>query len=175
MQMGLLHVYMGEGKGKTTAAIGLAVRAAGAGKKVIFAQFMKGGITGEMESFDKIDNITVLRCDKQFPFYDKMTAEQKNEQKELHDKILEQLMQAVCLGSCDVIVLDEVTYPWQWELIDICKLQAMLEMAQNKVEIVCTGRQPDAWLISRADYVTEMRAIRHPFEMGIKAREGIEY
>ncbi len=175
MQMGLLHMYMGEGKGKTTAALGLAMRAAGAGKKVIFAQFMKGGATGELLSLEKLENIRVMRCEKQFPFYHQMSSEQKKEQRKLHDDMLTKLLRSVKEKDCAMVVLDEITYPWQWELVDTSMLLALFQCARDSVEVVCTGRHPDPWLMEHADYITEMREIKHPYKKGIGARQGIEY
>lgn len=175
MQNGLMHLYMGDGKGKTTAAVGLAVRAAGAGENVIFAQFMKGGKTAELESLKKLEHIRILRSDKEFPFYGQMTQEQKEEQTEIHNRILDAVTASVQAGETGLIVLDEITYPVRWGMIDCEKLKLCLQLAKGKTEIVCTGRNPDAFLLECADYITEMKNIRHPYENGIAAREGIEF
>lgn len=175
MNMGLLHVYHGEGKGKTTAAIGLAVRAAGAGNQVIFSQFMKGGPTAELQILGELRQVRILRSPKAFPFYSQMTEPQKQEQTEIHNQLIRQMLQAVREESCQVLVLDEVTYPVSWGLLDIRLLQELLDLARNRAEVVCTGRNPADWLLERADYITEMRAVRHPYERGIQAREGIEW
>lgn len=175
METGLLHVYAGDGKGKTTAAIGLAVRAAGAGRRVLFVQFMKGGETGELESFRKLDNIVVMRCEKHFPFYSQMTDEEKTEQRKQHNKMLYEILKQVQQCQIDVLVLDELTYPCQWDLIDSEQVKKLLELARGQVEVVCTGRNPQDWLLAMADYITDMQAVRHPYEKGITAREGIEY
>lgn len=175
MSMGLLHVYHGEGKGKTTAAIGLAVRAAGAGNQVIFSQFMKGGRTAELQILGELRQVRILRSPKAFPFYSQMTELQKQELTEIHNQLIRQMLQAVREKSCQVLVLDEVTYPISWGLLDIKLLQELLDQTRNRAEVVCTGRNPADWLLERADYITEMRAVRHPYERGIQAREGIEW
>lgn len=175
MQNGLMHLYWGDGKGKTTAAIGLAVRAAGTGEKVIFAQFMKGGQTGELAVLQGIETIQVMRSDKEFPFYAQMTQEQKQELTAIHNKILDDILQKVTAGKYGMVVLDEITYPNEWGLLDCGKLRKLLKTAEGKIEVVCTGRNPASFLWDSADYITEMKAIRHPFEKGIGAREGIEY
>lgn len=175
VEKGLMHLYYGDGKGKTTAAVGLAVRAAGAGKKVLFTQFMKGGKTGELSSLRQLSNIEILRSDKKFPFYHKMTETQKEEQTQIHNRILEEITEGFKKGKFDVLILDEVTYPYHWKLMDCERFCAFLGAAKGKIEIVCTGRNPDAVLIENADYITEMKCVRHPFEQGIEAREGIEY
>lgn len=175
MENGLMHLYYGEGKGKTTAAVGLAVRAAGAGKRVLFAQFMKGGKTGELAILRSISNITVLRSEKAFPFYRKMTEEDKAEQTLVHNRMLKNIFSRLQKEECDVIVLDEITYPYKWKLIDCGKVRELLATVQGRAEIICTGRNPDAFFLGQADYITEMKCIRHPYEKGIEAREGIEY
>lgn len=175
MSMGLLHVYHGDGKGKTTAAIGLTVRAAGAGNRVIFSQFMKGGPTAELQILKELERVRILRSPKAFPFYSRMTELQKQELTEIHNQLIRQMLQAVREHSCQVLVLDEVTYPVSWGLLDIELLQELLALARNRAEVVCTGRNPAQWLLEQADYITEMRAVRHPYERGIQAREGIEW
>ncbi|HJC22518.1 MAG TPA: cob(I)yrinic acid a,c-diamide adenosyltransferase [Candidatus Eisenbergiella merdavium] len=178
MQRGLIHLYTGEGKGKTTAAVGLAVRAAGAGKRVLFLQFMKGRDTGELHSLEKIPEISVLRSEKDFGFYFQMTDAQKEELTRVHNELLKQALSRTMDGEADVIVLDEVTYPLNWGLLDETLLRRLLNRTDDKPhfpEIVCTGRNPQEWLLDCADYVTRMECVRHPYERGIGAREGIEF
>lgn len=175
MNMGLLHVYYGEGKGKTTAAVGLAVRAAGAGNQVIFSQFMKGGPTAELQILGELQQVRILRSARAFPFFGQMTEPQKQELTEIHNRLIRQMLQALRENSCQMLVLDEVTYPVSWGLLDITLLQELLDLARNRAEVVCTGRNPAQWLLEQADYITEMRAVRHPYERGIQARKGIEW
>ena len=178
MEKGLIHLYTGEGKGKTTAAVGLAVRAAGAGKRVIFLQFMKGRDTGELHALDKLPGIEILRSKKDFGFYFQMTEEQKKELTEIHNGLLKRALERTLSGEADVIVLDEVTYPINWKLLDETLLRRLLSREDDKPyfpEIVCTGREPQEWLVNCADYVTRMECVKHPFDRGIGAREGIEY
>lgn len=175
MEKGLMHVYCGDGKGKTTAAAGLALRAAAVGEKVVFAQFMKGGRSGETEVLSHMEGITVLKSEKRFPFYEQMTDSQKGELKNIHNAMLEEIAAKVQDGLCGLVVLDEITYPCNWGLIDQEKLQTLLKNAKGRTEIVCTGRNPADFLLEQADYITEMKCIRHPFEKGIAAREGVEY
>ena len=171
----LVHLYYGDGKGKTTAAVGLAVRAAGAGQNVLFVQFMKGGRTGEVEILRGLSHVTVLRCDREFPFYRQMTPEQKEEQTALHNRMLEQIERAVKEGRYEMLVLDEVTYPYARRLFDRKMFRRIFERAKGGMEIVCTGRDPDAFFLEFADYATEMKCVRHPFARGVKAREGEAY
>jgi len=175
MQDAFIHLYYGNGKGKTTAAVGLAVRAAGTGKKVFFVQFMKGRDTGELKSLHKIENISVLRSRKKFPFYKNMTPDQKREQTSVHNQMLDTIIEAAQNRKYDLIILDEITYPFHWELIDIGKFRHFLLSERGKTEIVCTGRNPDTFFLEYADYITEMQCVRHPYENGVPARQGIEY
>lgn len=173
----MLHLYTGDGKGKTTAAIGLAARAAGRDWRVCFAQFMKGNDTGELYSLRRLSNVTILRSEKNFGFYSAMSEEDKRELTEIHNAILDQLLETAGSGGCDLIVLDEVTYPVNWELLDVRKLERLLALAveAEQTEIVMTGRNAAHFLQEQADYVTEMKCIRHPYEKGLRARRGIEF
>lgn len=169
----MIHLYTGEGKGKTTAAIGLAVRAAGNGFPVIFSQFMKGNDSGELHSLAQLAQVQILRSEKNFGFYKNMSDADKRELTQIHNRMLEELIRAAENDSCKMIVLDEITYPVKWELLDDGKLKKLL--AYRNVELVLTGRDPADFLTEAADYLTEMQCVRHPFEKGVAARRGIEY
>lgn len=169
----MIHVYCGDGKGKTTAAIGLGIRAAGAGKKVLFAQFMKGGKTAELTILQKIPEVSIFRSEKRFPFYKNMTKEEKLELTNIHNTILDNIQEKIKEEKCGLLILDEITYPYEWGLINKEKLQEIF--SEKDLEIVCTGRGPDGFFTQKADYITEMKCVRHPYEKGIPAREGIEY
>ena len=181
----MIQLYCGDGKGKTTAAAGLALRAAGSGMRVIFSQFMKGNDTGELHALCQIKNIEIVRSPKKFGFYSTLSEEEKQELTQIHNEILERLLLAVKAGECDMIILDEITYPVSLQLIDENKLRELFsfgqgreaagENAKKETEIILTGRDPADFMTNRADYITEMRAVRHPFEKGIAARKGIEY
>ena len=184
--MGLIHLYTGDGKGKTTAAVGLTVRAAGRGMKVCFAQFMKGGDSGELHVLYEVPQVRILRSRKEFGFYNTLSEAEKRELTEIHNGLLEDLIAAVVEGSCDMVVLDEVTYPVNWGLLDKNRLERLLAFGQagkmtqadcdiQAPELVLTGRDPAAFLLECADYVTEMKCVRHPYDKGIMAREGLEY
>lgn len=175
METGLIHVYHGDGKGKTTAAVGLGVRASGCGKRVIFSQFMKGQETGEIEALGHLPNVTVLRSQKDFPFYSQMSDEQKQEITDIHNDILDKLAEIVASKQAELIIMDEITYPYNWELINRDRFLQLMEACKGNVELVLTGRNPDDIMLDKADYITEMRCLRHPYEKGIKARKGIEF
>ena len=171
----MIHLYYGDGKGKTTSAIGLCIRACGAGKRVIFLQFMKGNETSELAAMKQLSGIRILRSAKDYGFYKQMTEEEKQALKMEHDKNLLLAREAVCQGQCNLLVLDEVTYAFLWELVDRTVLMDFLRDYGDKTEIVLTGRNPDKFFLEQADYITNMKCERHPFERGIPARKGIEY
>lgn len=171
----MIHLYHGDGKGKTTAAIGLCVRAWGAGKRVVFLQFMKGNETSELKAFEKLPGLRILRNETDYGFYKNMTGEEKRAVKEMHDRNLEQAFFMVRDGECDTLILDEVTYAYAWELLDRKRLVELLEFGKKETEMVLTGRRPDKVFIELADYITNMQCERHPFERGIRARKGVEY
>lgn len=179
-ERGLTHLYTGDGKGKTTAAIGLAVRAAGAGKKVIFAQFMKGRDTSEIGVLCSVPGITVLRNDKDLGWFKKDDAKQAKAYTKVHDQILDEIETFIMNDKCDVLILDEVTYPYNYGIIDKDRLSAIIERSfssdnADAIEIVLTGRDAPRFMQGVADYITQMSKVRHPFDSGIPAREGIEF
>lgn len=175
----MVHLYTGEGKGKTTAAVGLCIRAAGWDFKVCFAQFMKGNDTGELHVLEKLPNVTILRSGKNFGFYNAMSDTDKGELTEIHNGILDKLLEIAGSGNCNMIIMDEVTYPVKWGLLDIGKLKRLFmigkEKSDNEIELVLTGRGAGKFLRDFADYVTEMECISHPYTQGLKARKGIEF
>jgi cob(I)alamin adenosyltransferase len=176
MDTGLVHIYTGEGKGKTTAAVGLSVRCAGAGGRVMFSQFMKGGDTFELMPLSDIPGVTVLRSSKDFPFFKNMNDSEKSELTLIHNRILGRIIADVKACAVDLVVLDELTYAYNYDLCDKELLRSLLELSKGKVEIVITGRNADPFLVDRADYITEMKAVKHPLkDQGIAARKGIEY
>lgn len=175
MEEGLIHLYFGDGKGKTTAAIGLAVRAAGADKRVVLAQFLKGSDTAELNVLCHIPQITVLRNNEDFGFYKNMTDTQKEKVKEMHNATLDKITEMLNEGSVDMVILDEITYPYDYEALDKTKLEKLLLHKPKQVEFVLTGREPAPFFMKMADYATEMKKIRHPFDKNIPARRGIEW
>lgn len=167
----MIHIYCGDGKGKTTASIGLAVRMAGYGKKVLFMQFLKGSYTGELEILQKSENITIMRCDKNYGFFRSMTDSDKENIIKCHNENLEYVLKNT--DSFDMIVLDEIFAAYNYDLADKGKVKEIVE--KYKGELVMTGRDPQEWFVERADYVSEIKKIKHPYDKGITAREGIEF
>ena len=208
----MIQLYIGDGKGKTTAAVGQAVRAAGSGYRVMFCQFMKGGETGELEVLKELSQVEIYRCEREFPFFNAMTDRDKEEITEIHNAIIRNIIRRFDglnnTGNISVngsgavglmVVLDEITYPLNWGLIDVSLFKDLVGKAKtlyngrsgdsgeesrisnineenlSRIELVLTGRDPDRFILENADYITEMKKLRHPFDWGIQARKGIEY
>ncbi|MCR5295409.1 MAG: cob(I)yrinic acid a,c-diamide adenosyltransferase [Lachnospiraceae bacterium] len=172
---GLVHIYCGEGKGKTTAAVGLALRAAGAGKRVIFAQFLKDGSSSEIEVLKKIENITVRHCRTVTGWVKNMTGEERAQAKADYGRFLEELLREAKEESCGLLVLDEAFAACNCGFIEEKAILSFLDTKPEALELVLTGRNPSPELMARADYITEMKKIKHPYDRGIAARKGVEY
>lgn len=175
MERGLTHVYYGDGKGKTTAAIGLAVRAAGAGKQVIFAQFFKGGPTGELKSLEKLSGIRIFRNSEDVGFFKNMTLQQKEEAACMHTETMKKIFLTMEKEPIDMVILDEITYPYEYGIIDKALVERLIFQKPKSLELILTGRNPSPLFLEAADYITEMKKIKHPFDKNITARKGIEY
>lgn len=177
----MIHLYSGDGKGKTSIAIGMSVRFAGAGGHVIFAQFMKGNESSELNILRQLDNVKVLKVEKEFGFYNKMTEQDKSEITGLHNEILGEIAETIEQikekNACPqlLIVLDEITYPCRWKLIDEAAFKDLLKDLPECVEVVMTGRDPHDYMIESSDYWSDVEMKRHPFEKGIAARKGVEF
>lgn len=171
---GLIHVYKGEGKGKTTASVGLAVRAVGRGKRVIFLQFHKGNESGEINIFKEMSLVNVIRNTKDFGFYSSLSEDDKKELIDMQDANFDKALYLIENEDIDMIVLDEVFTACYFNTLDIGKLKTFIENKPEKLEIVLTGHNPDQYFIDIADYVTDMTCEKHPYDKGIPARIGIE-
>lgn len=167
----MIHIYCGDGKGKTTAAIGLAMRMAGYGKRVLFMQFLKGSKTGELAAFDVMETITVMRCDRNYGFFANMTDDNKIAITKCHNENL--FYAAEHTDDFDMIVLDEIFAALAYKTADEAIVQKI--MHEYRGELVMTGRNPDKVFLDGADYVSEIKKIKHPYDRGISAREGIEF
>lgn len=172
-QRGLVHLYTGGGKGKTTAAAGLTLRAAGNGLRCIFVQFLKGQPSGEVNMLKKA-GVTILRAGSE-KFFSQMTREEKKECVQEHLLCYNKIKEMILSGEYDLVVLDEVTCAITLSLIPLDDLCWTIDMRPAHVEIVMTGRDAPESLLQRADYLSEIHAVRHPFSRGIPARKGIEY
>ena len=170
--VGCVHIYCGDGKGKTTASTGLAVRCAGAGKKVLMYQFIKNNNSSEVESLGKIPGITRVPGIPMKKFTFMMNDEEKAELKVKNDTKLEELIELS--KAYDMVVLDEAVYSIGLNLLSEEKVLDWLKHKPKHLEIVLTGRNPSEKLIEAADYVSEIRKIKHPVDMGLSSRVGIE-
>ena len=167
---GLIQVYTGNGKGKTTAALGLGMRAAGHGLKVALIQFLKGQPTGERTLLVKYPIFALVRAGS----LDTFKASQEDLRRESAE-ILKFAEEQMLSARFDLIILDEINVAVQQGYLSI---KAVLEFVDKKpagTELVLTGRSAPGEIIDRADLVTEMRPLKHPYQKGIKARPGIEY
>ena len=175
MEKGLIHIYCGDGKGKTSAATGLAVRAAGCGKQVLFARFLKNEDSGELEILDRIPEIHVIHLERSFGFYRTLTEEEQAEVRQMYEALWQDIVQKAETDVYDVLVMDEFMAAYNYGLIGHDAAFAFLREKPERLEVVLTGRDPDEALVELADYVSEIRKVKHPFDRGIRARRGIEY
>lgn len=167
----MLHLYCGNGKGKTTAAMGLALRAAGRGKRVVIAQFLKGADSGERFALAQLPQVTLLPVPDTVKFSFRMTEEERRAEVRRYQDLLELIRQEA--QGCFLLVLDEACAAVNTGLLPLEDLLSCLDGLE--CEVVLTGRDPAPQLVERADYITSMEAVRHPFEQGISARKGIEF
>lgn len=168
---GYVQVYTGDGKGKTTAAFGLALRAAGAGLRVFIAQFVKGMHYSELDAVERFsDQITIKQYGRGCFIHNKPTEEDI----EAARRGLADVSGLLAAGEHDVVILDEANIATYYELFTVDELLQLIDSKPNHVELVITGRKADPRLIDRADLVTEMREAKHYYEQGVVARKGIE-
>lgn len=172
---GLIHIYCGDGKGKTTAATGLAIRGAGYGMKVTFVQFLKDGSSSEFNILNNIDNINIIICKKKLGFSWNMNEEIKVIAKEEYTKLLEKGINEALERKADMIVFDEIMSAISCGFVLEENLIKFLKEKPEELEVILTGRNPSKDLVEIADYVSEIKKIKHPFDCGIASREGIEY
>jgi len=175
MIKGLIHVYTGGGKGKTTAAMGLAMRAAGHGKKVLILQFLKSRVknSGEIITAKK-SNIKVIRFKGQTtPLFDSRVK--LSELKDSIKKSIAISIKEIKSNLYDFVIMDEFNALLSSGFANMEDVKKIIEAKPERVELVFTGRGASKELMKIADYVTEMRMIKHPFNKGVKARRGIEF
>lgn len=170
MEQGLVHLYHGAGKGKTTAAMGLALRALGHGQRVCIVQFAKDGTSGEVEPLRRL-GATVRAGKLDGRFVSELTDEERVRVRTRQDELVRQ----VTGETWDLVVLDEACFAVRAGLVDEDVLTTCVRERPEGTELVLTGRDPAAWMLDVADYVTEMRCERHPYERGVVARKGVEW
>ena len=166
-----IHVYTGDGKGKTTASLGLILRAVGAGWRILLGQFLKHGEFSEIKALKKLGEQVTIRQYGSGRFIKGRPSEKEIE---MAMAGLSEIMQVMEEGKYDLIVLDEINVAVHFGLIPLKSLMSLLERRPQDVELILTGRWAPKEIIERADLVTEVRMIKHYFSKGVPAREGIE-
>lgn len=174
MRIGMVHVYCGDGKGKTTAAMGLALRCAGNGGKVYIYQFLKNGSSGECSVLSGIEGITMAEGFPFAKFVWNMSDEEKTEAAAYYKNKFMEITELMRSGY-DMLILDEIMTATGYDFVPVEDVLSFLKSKSDGLEVVMTGRNPDERLIEAADYVSEIRKIKHPYDKGIQARKGIEF
>lgn len=173
---GLIHIYTGDGKGKTTAALGLSIRAYGSGLRVALFQFLKGMNTGELQVLSGFGaSYQIYRNQEITKFVKDMSPAELQLTQARIQKLWGQAQKIVAAGECDLLILDEIMAVVSLGLISLEELVEWLMKKPVSLEVVLTGRDAPAELIALADYVSEIKAVKHPYEKGIAARKGIEF
>lgn len=175
LKKGMVQIYTGEGKGKTTAAFGQALRAAGNGFQVAIFQFLKaeGNITGELALAEKFENVKIFRNDQTHPMFNKKVR--MEELKKNAELLFKEAKEIIAGGKYDLVVLDEINNCLFGGLISTEEMLKVMKEKPAEVELILTGRSVPQEIIKKADLVTEMLAIKHPYNKGVEARKGIEY
>lgn len=171
----MLHLYYGDGKGKTTCAFGLALRALGRGWTVTVVQFLKSEDTGERFALRKLEGATLLPLPERVPFAFQLTETERTEEQARYLALCGEALALAQTGKARLLVLDEACAAVETGLLPLSALTELLASLPPETEVVLTGRNPPKELFRRADYVTRFDAEKHPYEKGISAREGIEY
>jgi len=168
----LIHIYTGSGKGKTTAAIGLGVRAAGAGLQVLIIQFMKGRRYSELDALSQVKNITVIQFGR-----DEFVSKEHPAQIDidLAQKALAYAKDIMHTNRYDVMILDEINVALDYRLISVDDVLSLLGEKPETMELVLTGRYAIPEVIKHADVVSEILEIKHPYQKGVQSRKGIDW
>ena len=172
---GLVHLYSGDGKGKTTAGMGLCIRAAGHGFRVLICQFMKDARSGERSAMEQIPGITFYPVPDRVQFTFRMSPSEKEAAREACGHMLEEVLRLAGSGEYDVLFLDEIVYAARAGMAEEERLIRFLQEKPEHLEVILTGQDPGERLAALADYHSEIRGLKHPFAGGQQAREGIEY
>lgn len=176
LKKGFVQIYTGDGKGKTTAALGLALRAVGNNYKVYMVQFLKTSKTGEIESVKKLgSNFNIYRFEKKKGFFWTLNDSEKEELKKEVEKAYKFCLKTVENNTCDILIMDEIMAVISNGIISIEKITELIDKRPDNMELIFTGRDAPQQIVEKADLVTEMKSIKHYIDKGIFAREGIEY
>ncbi len=169
------HIYYGDGKGKTTAAIGLAVRAAGSKMKVLFVQFLKTEFSGERHILSHTENVTLTFCPLELKFTFDMNDKEKAQAAKIFKGIFDNAVTTALTEKYDMVVLDEVFEAINAHMLSESEVYEFITNAPSSMEIVMTGHNPPQKFMDCADYITEFKKIKHPYDRGITGRIGIEF
>jgi cob(I)alamin adenosyltransferase len=172
LEKGYIHVYTGPGKGKTTAALGLGLRAAGAGLKVYMIQFMKGRRYSELDAVENLSNFTIIQYGR-----DEFVSKEKPEKIDidLAQDGLKHAQDVIKKGKYDMVILDEINIAVDYNLISLDDVIQLIKEKPEKLELVLTGRYAHPEIVKNANIVTEMLEINHPYQQGVEARKGIDF
>ena len=171
---GYVHIYCGNGKGKTTTGMGLCLRAAGYGYTVLIYQFMKDNSTSERKALAHIPGITLVEGLPQEKFSFQMTGEERANRKNYYEEQFRAVTEKAARENYDVLFCDELVYAIRAGLFDEQLLLDFLAVKPCRLEVILTGRDPSPRLMDAADYISEIRKVKHPFDEGLPARKGIE-
>ena len=176
MEKGYIQIYTGNGKGKTTAALGLGLRGVGNGLKVIMVQFLKGTHTSELDSVKLLEgDFEIIQIAGHKKFFWQLSEEEKLEYKEKVQIAIKKVSILITSKDYDIFILDEILGAIKNEMITIDQVLELLDTKPDKMELVLTGRDCPIELIEKADLVTEMKQVKHYYTKGIKSRKGIEF
>ena len=176
MENGLVQVYCGKGKGKTTAAIGLGIGALGNGYKVIMIQFLKHDTTSECKMIKALEpDFKIFHFEKKRGFTWQLNDEEKQEIKSETSNALKFASKVMDTGQCDVLILDEILNSLELGFVSEEEVITLIENKSDDVELVLTGRTLPESIANKADYISRIESIKHPMDKGIDARKGIEY
>lgn len=171
----MVHIYYGDGKGKTTAAVGLAARAAGSKMKVLFVQFLKTEFSGERHTLSHTENVTLTLCPLELKFTFDMDEKEKAQASKIFKGIFDSSVTTALTERYDVVVLDEIFDAINYGMLSEAEVYEFVTNAPVSMEIVMTGHNPPEKFFEIADYVTEMKKIKHPYDRGITGRIGVEF
>lgn len=175
MKKGYVQIYTGNGKGKTTAAMGLALRAAGHDFQVKIIQFLKGGKTGEINSIKKLDTVELLRVSDADKYVWKLSDEEKKNMQEKSLKMLDKIESWFENDEIDILILDEIMAAIKYDIVSLKKIISLLDSRPDTIEVVMTGRDAPQELLDRAHLVSEIIDVKHYYDIGTGARKGIEF
>ena len=169
------HLYFGDGKGKTTAAVGIAVRAAGSNLKVLFVQFLKTEFSGERHVLSHTENVTLTLCPADLKFTFQMNEKEKTQAAKIFKGIFDHSVTLALTEKYDMVVFDEIIDAINAEMLTESEVVEFITNAPSSMEIIMTGHNPSQKMIDLCDYVTEFKKIKHPYDRGITGRIGVEF